>query len=40
MTDWRLYPGTRVDVELELAVRRAKELNAFLENVPYKRYER
>jgi hypothetical protein len=40
VTDWRQYLGTRVDVELELAVKRAKELNAFLENVPYKRYER
>lgn len=36
--DWREYPHTRVNVELELAIRRAHELNAFLEGVPYKRY--
>jgi len=36
--DWRNYPHTRVNVELEVAIKRALELNAFLEGVPYKRY--
>lgn len=36
--DWREYAPTRVNVELEPAIRRAIELNAFLESVPYKRY--
>lgn len=40
VTNWREYPHTCADVELEAAVRRAIELNAFLETVPYKRYER
>ena len=38
--DWREYPHTRVTVELEAAIRRAKELGAFLEGVPYRRYMR
>jgi hypothetical protein len=33
------YPHTRVMVELELGVRRALELKAFLEGVPYPRYQ-
>jgi hypothetical protein len=37
--DFRLYPHTRVGVELERAVKRSIELRAFLEHVPYKRYE-
>jgi len=37
--DWREYPHTKVNVELDLGVRRALELNAFLEGVPYKRYQ-
>jgi REP element-mobilizing transposase RayT len=37
--DWREYPHTRVNVELETAIRRSRELNAFLEGVPYKRYQ-
>ncbi len=36
--DWRDYPHTHVRVELESAIRRSHELNAFLEGVPYKRY--
>jgi len=36
--DWREYPHTHVSVELERGVRRALELGAFLEGVPYKRY--
>ncbi len=34
------YPHTRVYVPVESAVKRALELQAFLENVPYARYER
>ena len=37
--DWREYPHTRVNVELERGLKRALELGAFLEGVPYKRYE-
>ena len=36
--DWRDYPHTRINVELESAIRRSHELQAFLEGVPYKRY--
>ena len=36
--DWRKYPHTRVNVELERAIKRAQELKGFLEGVPYKRY--
>ncbi len=36
--NWRDYPHTRINVELEVAIRRALELHAFLEGVPYKRY--
>ena len=36
--DWREYPHTRVKVELDSAIRRARELRAFLEGVRYKRY--
>ena len=38
--DWREYPDTRVDVEVGAMIRRAVEINAFLEEVPYARYER
>lgn len=38
--NWRDYPHARVNVELEAAIRRAHELGAFLEGVPYKRYQR
>lgn len=38
--DYREYPHTRIDLELEPAIARAVELNAFPERVPYKRYER
>ena len=38
--DWREYPHTHVKVELEVGVQRALELKAFLEGVPYKRYQR
>ena len=38
--DWREYKHTHVGLELEPAIARAVELNAFLEDVPYARYER
>lgn len=37
--DWRTHGHTRVNVGLEVAVKRALELGAFMEGVPYKRYE-
>jgi len=40
VADRRDYPHTRVRVELERAIRRAVEIDAFLEGVPYKRYQR
>lgn len=36
--DWGEYPHTHVGVELERALNRAVELNAFLRGVRYKRY--
>ena len=38
--DWRDYPDTRVNVEMWKAIRRAAELGAYMEGVPYARYER
>lgn len=38
-TDWRNYPHTRINIDMERGVRRAMELKAFLEGVPYKRYQ-
>lgn len=38
-SDWREYPHTRIRVEMDRAVQRATELNAFLRGVRYKRYE-
>lgn len=38
--DYRDYPHTRVNIELVKGLARALELNAFLPNVPYKRYMR
>jgi len=40
VSDYRLYPHTRINVPLEIGLKRAIELNAFLEEVPYKRYEK
>jgi len=37
--DGRDYPNTRVYVDLELGMKRALELGAFLDDVPYKRYD-
>ena len=38
--DWRDYPHTRIYLDRDRAIRRAVELRAFLEEVPYARYER
>jgi len=38
--DPKLYPHTRVNIELEAAIRRALELNAFMTGVSYPRYSR
>ncbi len=38
-SDWREYRHTRVKVEMDCALRRATELDAFLRGVRYKRYE-
>jgi REP element-mobilizing transposase RayT len=37
--DWRVYQHTHVAIELERGLKRALELKAFLEHVPYKRYQ-
>ena len=37
--DYRDYPHTRIYLDRDRAIRRAVELKAFLEDVPYKRYE-
>src|SRR5438093_1021716 len=39
MYDYLKYPHTRVYIPLDPAIKRALELQAFLEKVPYKRYE-
>jgi hypothetical protein len=36
--DHRDYPHTHVDIDLERGLRRALELKAFLDDVPYPRY--
>jgi len=38
--DWREYPRTHVAIDLEKGVKRALQLNAFMEGVAYKRYDR
>jgi hypothetical protein len=37
--DWRDYPHTHMRIDVEIGVRRSLELHAFLEGVPYKRYQ-
>lgn len=37
--NWCDYPHTRVWVDMEAGVKRALEIGAFLEGVPYKRYQ-
>lgn len=39
VSDYRLYPHTHVRIDLEVGVKRALELNAFMEGVAYKRYD-
>ena len=39
-TDWRQYPHTHVNIELERGLQRALQLNAFMREVPYPRYRR
>ncbi len=39
VSDYRKYQHTRVNIGLERGLKRALELGAFLEGVPYKRYE-
>ena len=39
-SDWTKYPDTKVNVELERGLKRALELKAFMNGVPYPRYER
>ena len=38
--DYRHYPHTQVNLDVETVVVRAVELNSFLEEVPYARYDR
>lgn len=38
--DWKSDPNTRTPIEINRAVRRAHALEAFLEAVPYARYDR
>lgn len=40
VTDWRRYPDTHVNIELDRAIKRAVGLSAFTEGIPYARYER
>ena len=37
--EYRNYPHTRINVDLERAIKRAHELNVFFPDVSYKRYE-
>jgi len=39
VTDWREYPHTRAPIDVDRGVKRALELKAFLQGVPYKRYQ-
>jgi REP element-mobilizing transposase RayT len=38
--DWRSYTHTQVDIDLERGVKWALELKAFLEGIPYQRYQK
>ena len=37
--DWRDYPHTHVAINVDVGVKRALQINAFMEGVAYKRYE-
>jgi hypothetical protein len=39
VSDYRDYPDTIVNVEMDRAIKRASELHAYMEGVPYARYE-
>jgi hypothetical protein len=39
-SDWHDYPHTRVNIDVDVAVKRALEKHAFMEGVEYKRYAR
>ena len=39
VSDYRDYPHTRIFIECERAIRRATELDAWMKDVPYKRYD-
>jgi REP element-mobilizing transposase RayT len=38
--DYRLYPHTKIKIECERGIKRAVQLKAFLDEVPYARYNR
>lgn len=38
--DWHDYPHTRVNIKLDVGMKRAIELRALMEDVPYQRYQR
>lgn len=40
LRDFRDYPHTRIHIDIERGIARALELRAFLEDVPYHRYDR
>ena len=40
VSDYRDYPHTRINIEFPRAIKRAVQLNAFLAEVPYERYNR
>jgi REP element-mobilizing transposase RayT len=40
VTDWRQYAHTRLTIEMDRGIKRGVELSAFLEDLPYARYER
>jgi hypothetical protein len=40
VTDYREYPHTVINIECDRAIKRAVQINAFLEELPYARYER
>jgi hypothetical protein len=40
VTDYRQYAHTLMNIEMNRGIKRAVELNAFLEGLPYARYDR
>ena len=39
-SDWSTYEHTHIKIDLDRGLKRAHELSAFMEDIPYKRYER